>query len=255
MSFVTKIRNRLQRELSLRCHQRKALLSLAAPVVSFTFDDFPRSALTEAGSILRSHGYLGTYYTSFGLMGSRAPTGQIFSEEDLPEFVRQGHELGCHTYHHCHSWDSAPVEFEASIRRNQQALRKLLPGERFHSFSYPISGPRPKTKQLVARHYQMARGGGQTFNSGSADLSFLKAFFIEQSRDNLDAIKHTVDAAVAANGWLIFATHDVEPTPTRFGCTPALFKHVVEYVSGSGAKVLPVGQALGSPSPLLFTDR
>lgn len=249
MSFVTKIRNRLQRELSLRCHQRKTVLPLAAPVVSFTFDDFPRSALTEAGSILRSHGYIGTYYTSFGLMGSLAPTGQIFSEEDLPEFIRQGHELGCHTYHHCHSWDTPPVEFEASIRRNQQALRKLLPGGRFHSFSYPISGPRPKTKQLVARHYEMARGGGQTFNSQSTDFSFLKAFFIEQSRDNLDAIKQTVDAAVAANGWLIFATHDVEPTPTQFGCTPGLFKHVVEYVSSSGAKVLPVGQALGSPSP------
>jgi hypothetical protein len=48
---------------------------------------------------------------------------------------------------------------------------------------------------------------------------------------------------VRQNGWLIFATHDVCESPTRFGCTPRFFKQVVDYASKSGATVLPVHEA------------
>ncbi|MGZ6012840.1 MAG: hypothetical protein ACXWK0_13450, partial [Caulobacteraceae bacterium] len=44
---------------------------LAEPVVSFTFDDFPRSALTEGGGVLRERGWAGTYYAAGGFCGRR----------------------------------------------------------------------------------------------------------------------------------------------------------------------------------------
>ena len=56
---------------------------MESPVISFTFDDFPRSALLNAGAILRERGLAGTYYASFGLMGTKAPTGEMFEREDL----------------------------------------------------------------------------------------------------------------------------------------------------------------------------
>jgi hypothetical protein len=71
----------------------------------------------------------------------------------------------------------------------------------------------------------------------------LKVFFIEQSRDNFDAIQQAIDANARANGWLILATHDVCDSPTRFGCNPALFERVVGYSAKSGAIVLPVHAA------------
>ena len=43
---------------------------LEEPVVSFTFDDFPRSALTVGGRVLRAHGWAGTYFTA-GVSGRR----------------------------------------------------------------------------------------------------------------------------------------------------------------------------------------
>ncbi len=240
----SRLQGRYQRSLANYCFRQPVTLSLSQPIVSFTFDDFPRSALTEGGALLCSYGYLGTYYASFGLMAKVAPTGRIFGIEDLPELVRQGHELGCHTYDHCHSWDTAPSEFEASILRNQLAAAKLVPHMKLRSFSYPISGPRPQTKRRAARYYSSARGGGQTFNIGKTDLNLLAAFFIEQSRQDFDAITKVVDDNVAAKGWLIFATHDISNSPTRFGCTPRLFQQLVEYVADSGAVVLPVSQAL-----------
>ena len=95
---------------------------MESPVISFTFDDFPRSALINGGAILREHGFAGTYYASLGLMGTKAPTGEIFMREDLDELIQQGHELACHTFDHYDSWDTAPSEFEASILRNHEAV-------------------------------------------------------------------------------------------------------------------------------------
>jgi peptidoglycan/xylan/chitin deacetylase (PgdA/CDA1 family) len=217
---------------------------MESPVVSFTFDDFPRSALLNAGAILRERGFAGTYYASFGLMGKQAPTGEIFELADLDELVRQEHELACHTFDHYDSWETDPAEFEASIQRNQQAMAELWPGMKLKSHSYPISWPRPETKQRVSCYYECARGAGQTFNAGIIDLNYLKAFFIEQSRDNFEAIRQTIDSNARAKGWLIFATHDVCGSPTRFGCTPDLFERVVECSAKSGAAVLPVRTAL-----------
>jgi peptidoglycan/xylan/chitin deacetylase (PgdA/CDA1 family) len=213
------------------------------PVISFTFDDFPCSALTTGGSILRNRGLAATYYVALGLLGSEIATGKIVDREDLKTLVEQGHELACHTFDHYDTWNTEPAEFEASIVRNQKSLARELPSARFTSLSYPISWPRPDTKRRVAAHYECARGGGQTFNAGITDLNYLKAFFLEQSRDNFDAIQQTIDANAAANGWLIFATHDVCDSPTRFGCTPELFERVVDQSVKSGAAILTVREA------------
>jgi peptidoglycan/xylan/chitin deacetylase (PgdA/CDA1 family) len=212
-------------------------------LISFTFDDFPRSALQVGGAALKTEGLVGTYYASFGLMGKVAPSGEIFTEADLRLLLSEGHELGCHTFDHYDSWDTAPDEFEASILRNQRVISKRLPGTKFTSLSYPISWPRPETKRRVASYYECARGGGQTFNAGTVDLNYLKAFFLEQSRDNFPAIKQTIDGNACAKGWLIFATHDVCDQPTRFGCSPDFFEKVVDYAIQSKATILPVFRA------------
>jgi peptidoglycan/xylan/chitin deacetylase (PgdA/CDA1 family) len=232
-----------QRRLARWFGRRPCRIQMESPVISFTFDDFPRSALLTAGTILRDRGFTGTYYASFGLMGRKSPTGEIFVREDLDELVRQQHELACHTFDHCDSWETDPAKFEASIQRNQRTAAERLPGSKLRSLSYPISWPRPETKRRVATYYECARGGGQTFNAGTMDLNYLKAFFIEQSRGNFGEIKQVVDANARAKGWLIFATHDVCESPTRFGCTPAFFERVVEYSAKSGAIVLPVHAA------------
>ena len=155
----------------------------------------------------------------------------------------RGTNWRCHTFDHCDSWETAPAEFEASILRNRRAVAERLPEVRLRSLSYPISYPRPRTKRCTEKYFFCARGGGQTFNTGIVDLNYLKAFFIEQSRDNFDAIKQTIDGNARAKGWLIFATHDVCDQPTRFGCLPGFFEKVVDYAIQSKATILPVFRA------------
>lgn len=212
-------------------------------IVSFTFDDFPRSALVTGGAILERFGAAGTYYTSLGIAERTTACGEMFAVDDLPLLLELGHELGCHTYDHLPAWATEPADFEQSVERNAAALQHLLPDTRFESLSYPISYPRPETKYRVARHFACCRGGGQTFNTGTIDLNYLSAFFLEQSLDEPDAIKRIMIENQALGGWLIFATHDIAKQPTQFGCTPSFFEQIVRFASDSGMDILPVGKA------------
>ena len=244
MGILTRIRSKWQREASRRLCCRPWVMQNQQPLISFTFDDFPSSALHTAGPILAKHGIAGTYYTSFGLMDTVAPTGQIFAATDIPQLLAAGHELGCHTYHHRHSYDTPPEQFEDSVLTNQKAVAAMVPGYRFHSLAYPLSVPRPGTKRRCAQHLAASRAGGQVPNDGTTDLNALNAFFLEQSRHDSAAVEQVIARTVASKGWLIFATHDVNPDPTPYGVEPGFFRQVVEASVASGAKLVSVSEGL-----------
>lgn len=241
--FLTGIQNRYQRFAARSFARRPFSIRTETPLISFTFDDFPRSALFAGGAILQSFGLAGTYYSSLGLMGRQTPTGPIFLAKDLKVLFEQGHELGCHTFSHCHSWDTEPSVFEEAIIQNRDSLHALVPGASFKTFSYPISVPRAQTKQRASKYFACCRCGGQTFNVGETDLNYLSAFFLEKNRDNPEIVKSLIDQNRRVRGWLIFATHDVCDDPTPFGCTPHYFEEILKYAVQSGTEILPVVKA------------
>jgi glycosyltransferase involved in cell wall biosynthesis len=239
-----------QRRVASLVFRKPFLISSERPLISFTFDDFPRSALLVGGAILNHFGLAGTYYASLGLAGKETASGPVFLSDDLPTLFEQGHELGCHTFSHCDSWGTDAGTFEDSIIQNRTALDGFFPGAEFESFAYPISLPRPLTKARIADYFLSCRGGGQTLNVGKVDLNQLSAFFLEKSRDDFQPVRDLIDRNRQACGWIIFATHDISENPTAFGCTPEFFERVVEYAISSGADILPVVQAvetLGAP--------
>jgi glycosyltransferase involved in cell wall biosynthesis/peptidoglycan/xylan/chitin deacetylase (PgdA/CDA1 family) len=241
--FVARIRGPYQRATARFSARRPFAISTETPLISFTFDDFPRSALLAGGAILQSFGLAGTYYASLGLMGRQAPTGPIFLPEDLEGLLEQGHELGCHTFSHCDAWDTQPSVFEDAIIQNRQVLSELVPEASFKTFSYPISVPRVGTKRRISKYFECCRCGGQTLNVGNVDLNYLSAYFLEKSRDNPEAVKKLIDQNRRDRGWLIFATHDICKDPTPWGCTPSFFEEIVRYAMNSGARILPVFRA------------
>jgi peptidoglycan/xylan/chitin deacetylase (PgdA/CDA1 family) len=256
--YLARARQRLALEATRSLCKRPLAVRTTLPLISFTFDDFPRSAFLQADPILRQYGALGTYYVSLGLMGNESPLGPMFHAGDLKELARLGHELGCHTFGHCHSWDTPPNMYERAILDNRKALTEVLPGSTFRTFAYPFSAPHLAVKRVAGRHFLCCRGGGlragrylphapggQTFNSGMTDLNLLCAVFLEKMRDDPEAIKNLIDQNARARGWLIFATHDVCANPSPYGCTPGLFEQVVKWSSASGARILPVAKALG----------
>ncbi len=225
-------------------YRRPQALQLEQPIVSFTFDDFPRTALLGGGAILNRHGFAGTYYVALGLLGKDSPSGEIVGPADLRDALAQGHELGCHTFSHLDSWKTDARVFEDSLVRNAEALHEFIPAARFRSFSYPLASPSPSVKRASARHFESCRSGGQIINAGATDLNQLAAYFLEQANGDFDAIKAILEQNRRERGWLIFATHDVAPDPSRYGCTPEFFEAAVAAAEQSGARVLTVAAAL-----------
>src|ERR1700733_7513559 len=223
--------------------RRPMIVKADPPLISFTFDDFPRSALV-GGEILNRHGFAGTYYAALGLAGQKGGPGQMFETQDLQHLVRQGHELGCHTYGHCDSRKTTAREYEASVIENAKMLKEALPGAKFRTFSYPYCSPHPMNKLRVAPHFRCCRAGQQGINAGTVDLNMLDAFFLEKTRGDLRPVQEIIDLNCRSHGWLIFATHDISDPPSPFGCTPSFFEDVVEYAAQSGARILPVVTSL-----------
>lgn len=239
----TRLHGYYQRQAVAHLYRRPFVVNSPRAVISFTFDDFPRSALFTGGRILNRFGAVATYYASLGLVDTVGATGQIFTLSDLARVQDDGHELGCHTFSHCHSWNTTSSRFERDILANSAALKRILPDAELRTLSYPISHPRPYTKARVSRHFLCCRGGGQTFNRGTTDLNYLSAFFLEKTRGDFNEVRIVIERNREARGWLIIATHDVADNPTPFGCTPQFFEHVVRYAHASGACLLPVARA------------
>jgi peptidoglycan/xylan/chitin deacetylase (PgdA/CDA1 family) len=239
---LQRIRNRWRRVSVSRFGRRDFNLHLGRPYVSFTFDDFPCTALATGGRILEDHQARGTYFVSLALLGGPSPSGEIASRGDLRHLLRAGHELGCHTFEHLDGWRSSPAAFERSIEANQAALRAEVPGGRFDVFAYPLDGPVLSIKKAVGKYFVSCRGGGQTHNAGAIDLNLLNAYFLDwRNRGDLQAVREVIERNAADRGWLIFGTHDIAPSPSRYGCEPEFFEAVVRMSLQSGARVLPMG--------------
>jgi len=242
--LLGKVSARWQRTSSRLLFQRRLAMQNARPLISFTFDDFPRSAWRTGGAILNKYGVRGSYYAALGLMGQETPTGPMFLPEDIGPMLEQGHELGCHTYDHLDSWTTPTSVFEQSLLKNRTALKAICPKAEFLSLSFPISPPRPTTKRMAGRMFSCSRGGGQIHNEQVADLNSLRAYFLEKSGGRIENVTTLIDRCCQSSGWLILATHDVCENHTAFGCRPDFFEAIVRYAVNSPAQVLIVSESL-----------
>jgi len=243
-SFVKRARGKATRTLAARLHRRELRLAGKRPTISFTFDDAPRTAFGAGASILEAHGARGTYYMSLGLLSTTSEVGAIAEPEDLERAVERGHELGCHTFDHCDAWHTGRASFIASVERNCAALHGLLPEHAFRSFAYPKSGATAAVKPVLAQRFECCRGGGQTFNAGTADLNLLSACFVDRhARVDQGFVSALIDGNVEAGGWLIFAAHGISDGDEQFGCSSAFFESVVKRAIASGSRVLTVSAA------------
>jgi hypothetical protein len=67
-----------RQELLCSLHRRSVSLENRGPIVSFSFEDFPRSAAANGAAVLERFGVRGTYYAAMGLMNSSNELGEQF---------------------------------------------------------------------------------------------------------------------------------------------------------------------------------
>jgi peptidoglycan/xylan/chitin deacetylase (PgdA/CDA1 family) len=216
----------------------------ATPMVSFTFDDVPKSAATVGAAILEAHDVHGTFYVIGSQVGTSSPLWDMIDGEDIVALHRHGHEIACHTFSHKRACDLDAETLNAEIERNQQYLRSLDPSIRIENFAYPFGYGSFVRKRQLKTLFRSCRSIVPGVNSGTVDLQFLRAMPLIDRRVDRDGIERAFDEAQTANGWLIFYTHDVADEPSPYGCSPSLLNEALEAASRRKIPVLNMAEAL-----------
>ena len=234
----------LNRRLTARIPVNPVRNKSASALVSFTFDDCPRSAWTVGGPILKQHGVCATYYAVGSFAGQDVDGIAQFEANDLKAIMAEGHEIASHSFSHRPVHELSNQSLIDDESNNTAFFRSHLGDFRPASFAYPFGEVSPRTKALYARTHASNRGIRPGLNGAVFDMAQLKAVPLERRSWSEAMVESWVAKAVAKSAWLIFFTHDVADDPSPYGATPAMLDHALSLVKASGIEVLPVKHAV-----------
>jgi peptidoglycan/xylan/chitin deacetylase (PgdA/CDA1 family) len=235
-----RVSNRLARDLFAAPVQ----LLNKCPMVSFTFDDVPKSAAMLGARILDDYNARGTFYVSGSLVDKWAGNWTGLSTDDIVNLHRGGHEVGCHTFSHTRAVDLDATAMTAEIEKNRRYLLALDCSIKIENFAYPFGLGSVSHKTQLGKVFHSSRGILPGINSGIVDLQFLRANPLIEQHIDPDGIDRALDEAMVNNGWLIFYSHDVATVPSPYGCSPALLRHALDTASRRKIPILNIAQAL-----------
>jgi peptidoglycan/xylan/chitin deacetylase (PgdA/CDA1 family) len=234
----------LRRQLLSSACSRPVPLGARGPIVSFAFDDFPRTALTTGGRILKSYGARGTYYAAIGLMNCSNDLGEQFRAEDLESLLADGHELASHTFGHVSCRSVSRSTFIREVEKGRRAIEELTGQVDSGNFAFPFGDVTLYAKRALGKSVASCRGIWQGLNGPEVDLNLLRANSLYGDRDKKDRVEELILENERQGSWLIFYSHDVQDTPSRFGCTPALLDFALSYASRRSARILTVAEVV-----------
>ena len=222
---------------------KKVRLNLSEPVITFSFDDVPASAITNGARILKKYGYKGTYYISLGMKDPMNSNKTYFDHSQLKEIINDGGELACHTFNHIKLYKSKKDEILSDLAKNQEKMEELIPGYHFKNFSYPYGQQTFISKLIMKKRYKSARGIKAGMHIEYADVNNLRAVELQENLP-LQEVFLLIDKAILSKAWLILYTHDVENNPTICGCLPDYFEKVVKYCSDKKVSIRTIEEVI-----------
>ena len=243
-AMFSEARVKVSHRLAMHTHAAHFRMHNATPMVSFTFDDLPKSAVTTGAELLEAHGARGTYYVSGGLVGVGTPYWATGDANDVLSLYRRGHEIGCHTFSHRRACDLDVSSLAHEIMRNRGYFRALDASIETETFAYPYGYGSFGRKHQLRDQFQTCRGIVPGINFGDVDLQFLRAMPLIDRQMDRAGNERAFDEAETNNGWLIFYGHDVAERPSPWGCAPALLTHTLEVAARRKIPVLTMAEAL-----------
>jgi peptidoglycan/xylan/chitin deacetylase (PgdA/CDA1 family) len=240
----SKIKARVGNRLARHLRVAPAALHNPGPMVSFTFDDAPISAATGGAALLEQHNARGTFYVAGGLAESWSGNWTTVGANDIVGLHRRGHEIACHTFSHKRATDLSEAAMATEVENNRRYLQALDPSIAIENFAYPYGIGSMLRKTQLGKIFHSSRGILPGINSGTVDLQYLRAMPLIDKDIDRGAIDRAFDEAVASNGWLIFYSHDVEPEPSPYGCSPALLRHALDAAARRSMPALSIAEAL-----------
>lgn len=213
------------------------------PIVSFTFDDFPKSAANEGAGILDHVGGKGTFYACTSLAGTQTATGEQFDKSDIDSLLNSGHEIGAHTHTHLDCSKAKLSDIRLDIELNIRHLEGMGVSN-IHQFAYPYGETRPSLKQELTDWFETARGVLPGINTVTSDRLQLRSFELTPDAKTVRRAAAAIRAAHYNPTWIVIFTHDVSQTPSPFGTYRQDLKQLAEMARDIDADILSVGAAM-----------
>ena len=205
------------------------------PVVTFTFDDFPKSALNGADIVEKQGGRAG-FYACTSLMGLRSPMlGEMFDASTLVELTSRGHEIGAHSHTHLDCARHNLSKIERDIGENLVALSEAGHAGNVSAFAYPYGETTFEAKRWVSDVFVTGRGILPGVNVGETDRSQLRAVELTSSAASRRRALAMLKNCISTKGWLFFFTHDVSSSPSPQGAPDFLIEELAKRAFEGGA--------------------
>jgi hypothetical protein len=130
--------------------------------------------------------------------------------------------------------------------RNRSFLQGILGDIPIGNFAYPYGDVSFATKRCLSGCYDSCRALTPGVNADVADLGVLKSNALEQSSIGRQGVSHLIAETVRRNGWLLFASHDVNDVPSQYGVRPELLTFALRGTLAAGCRIVTVARALRS---------
>ncbi|MCI4646225.1 MAG: polysaccharide deacetylase family protein [Hyphomonadaceae bacterium] len=240
------------RDLPARLRRRLTQWQAVAPLparppqamISFTFDDFPRSAAETGASILDRFGAKGCYYACTGMLGETGPSGPFFIETDIMHLEQGGHEIGAHTVSHLDCARASTSRALNDISHNVNQLKALGVTTPVRQFAYPYGETHTELKRALAERFDACRGVLSGVNSKGSDAMQLRAFELGSDESSVARAVSLIEAAARQPAWLVFFTHGVRDKAGKFDVKPQALSALVRRARDSGAALITPSQAI-----------
>lgn len=238
----TSLKAKLKRRITPLRAKRVLKLCLDRPIVSFSFDDCPKSVIENAIKHFERENWRSTVYVAMGLCGIENHLGLHMDADDVKALHDNGHEIADHTFHHIDATQHSIDEFMLDIEKNQSALNALgLPAS--ETFAYPYGQVTTALKSRLASKFKGARDIRSRESHEDIDLNQIRSNRLYAGND-FNVLMEQIKRIGDKPGWLPIYTHDVRENPSEFGCTPEQMLSVIDAVKSSGAQVLTMADAI-----------
>ena len=203
-------------------------------IVTFGFDDFPKSAADTGADVLESFGAKGIFYACSGLAGRENLTGEQYVDTDMLALDKAGHEIGAHTHTHL---DCARVSADVAVEnidKNLDLLKQMGLATAVDHFAYPYGETTVALKRALKDRFLTARGIRTGTNAHGADRMQLAAVELTPDTATTQRAIAAIERASKTPSWLHIFTHDIRNTPSPFGTTAQELRKIVKTARDSG---------------------
>jgi peptidoglycan/xylan/chitin deacetylase (PgdA/CDA1 family) len=219
-------------------------------MVSFTFDDAAASAGDEGAAMLEEFGARGTYYIASEFTMCDEFRYPLLRRDKILELHRAGHEIGLHSHKHIPGARLTAAEFERDLKQNRDWLRSIDDGIQAANFAYPHGLASYPRKRQLRDMVHSSRGIVPGVIKGVFDSHLMPCVELAEEKLTLASLRGYLDEVARVKGWLIFCSHDIAEAPTRFGCTPSMFRKALEGAAARDIAVVTVAGGLRRAKPL-----